>query len=670
MKFSYNWLQSYFQKKLPAPEKLAEILTLHFAEVEDVKKEGSDFVLNIDVRPNRAGDCFSHNGVAREISAILNLNLKSDKRKLIEDKKLRAKNFVDIVLLGRGPCARYTARVVSGIKIGPSPKWMQDRLISCGLRPINNVVDISNYVMLETGQPLHAFDAEKIAEKRIIVRFAKLREKIITLDGSKIDLNDDILVIADSQSPLAIAGIKGGQGPEIDKNTKTVIIESANFNSQVIRRASKKIGLRTDASLRFEHGLDPNLTESAADRAAFLVRNIAGGKIAKGRVDVYPKEVLPKIIKLDQKYVKSLLGTEIPPERIKSILENLGFEMKGLNVVVPTRRMDICLQEDLIEEIGRIFGYEKIPAVLPKTSLAIPKINQDILWENIAKDALKEAVFNEIVNYSFVSQKEASFLGYKSGEMVEVSNPLSDEYQYLRPTLMAGLLKNLERNQKNFPQIKIFEMGKVFQPPKTEIKMITGLLSGDKFYEAKGSIDLVLNRMGISEVWYDEYRTPEQESKIFRFHPEKCAEIKIGEERVGFLGEISAKIINDYKICQKAVYFDIYFDKLIRLASEEHEYRPISKFPAAVRDIAVLVPSLVKVEEVLNKIEEAGGILVRDIDLFDIYEGENLPGQKKNLAFHIIYQSEDKTLASTEIEEVHNKIINALEKMPEWQVRK
>jgi phenylalanyl-tRNA synthetase beta chain len=678
MKFSYNWLQSYFNKKLPAPEKLAELLTLHFAEVEKVEKIGKDFSLDIDVRPNRAGDCLSHNGVAREISAILDFKLKIQNQKIKESNKIKVKDLASVQLLGKGHCLRYAARVVEGVKVEQSSKEIQERLISCGLRPINNIVDVANYVMLETGQPLHVFDGDKIGGKKIIVRFAREGEKITTLDGQKVNLNENILVIADEQKPMAIAGIKGGQDPEVDGKTKTIVIEAANFNSKIIREASQKINLRTDASIRFEHGLDPNLAEEAVLKAAYLIQKTAGGKIAKGMIDIYPKKVLSKLIKLDLAYVKSLLGIEILSDQIKNILEGLGFEIKNkmvknpkfLDVIVPTLRVDISIPENLIEEIGRIFGYEKIPAVFPETSLIVPKINQNLLWEKIIKDALKETDFCEVYNYFFVSKKEADLFGYKTDDLIEVLNPLSSDFQYLRPNLLINMLKVAERNQKNFQNIKIFEFGKIFIPPKKEQKMITGLFFGNKFYEAKGIVDFLLNRLGISDIWYDEYRTPEQEKNISWWHPQKCAEIKVGQDIIGFLGEVSQKLHNDFKIDSKVVYFDIFFEKLSELASEEHEYRPISKFPAAIRDVAVLVPRETKVEDVLNKIETVGGQIIRDIDLFDIYEGENIPGQKKNLAFHIIFQAEDKTLSSEEIEVVFNKIIKALGETPEWQVRK
>jgi len=709
---------------------------MHFAEVEEVKKAEGDFALNIDVRPNRAGDCFSHLGIAREIAAITGFKLETelpfteanrrDKSLLYPSLRLGqvkkgtkssspAKDFIQVEVKDKNACLRYSARVVNFIKVGPSPKWLRDRLSVCGLRPINNIVDIANYVMLETGQPLHAFDGEKMEGGKIIVRYAKCREKIVTLDEQRFDLDSDILVIADAEKPVAIAGIKGGKLPEIDKKTKTVIIESANFNSQIIRQGSKKLNLKTDASLRFEHGIDPNLTESALDRAANLIQKIAGGKIARGLIDVYPKKVFPKIIRLNLDYVESLLGIKIPEKEIKDILESLDFRIKNrasrrsegeeedevlfaykrgklIDVEVPTRRIDVSLPEDLIEEVGRIYGYDKIEAVFPISSLVPSKRNLDVFWKDIAKDILKEAGFTEVYNYSFISKKDALILGYKeekelgeedkssslsfaNARVVEVENPLSSDFQYLRPSLIPNLLKDVEKNQKSFPEIRIFELGKIFtlrqaQDKSGEKIMLTGILVGDMFFRAKGVVDSLLNKLGISDVWYDEYKPTPEDSKLSIWHPQKCAEIKTDGKEIGFLGEVSPRIINNFDIQGKVVLFDIDFEKLSELASEEHEYRPISRFPSAIRDIAVLVPRFIKVEEVLNKIYDSGGDLVRDVDLFDIYEGEELPQGKKNFAFHIIFQSKTGTLSSEEIDGIQNKIIKILELMPEWQVRK
>ena len=684
MKFSYNWFKEYLPK-IPKPEKLAEFLTLHSFEVKEVIRKGGDFVLDIDVLPNRGPDCFSHIGIARECSALTNFKFQISNSKLKEDKNSKAKDFVKVEVKNKEACPRYTARVVTDVKVDPSPKWMQKRLRVCGLRPINNIVDIANYVMLETGQPLHAFNEEKLSNKKIVVRFARKGEKIITLDGEKYDFDGNILVIADVKKPVAIAGIKGGRDPGIDKKTKIVVIESANFNPQVIRRGSQRLNLKTDASLRFEHGIDPNLTEIAINRASYLIQKIAGGKVAQGIVDVYPKKVFPKQIRLDLYYVWKLLGVEISRNTVLNILKSLQIKTKSekSNILVceiPTFRRDLVIPEDVIEEIGRVAGYEKLPATFPQVSLIPPKKNLERFWEEIAKNSLKEAGFSETYNYSFIGEGLREIFGYnKEKELIEIENPVSEEYKYLRPSLIPNLLKNTSLNLRNFDDFGIFELGKIFFRNKKQIRekrMLTGLIAkkgsqgSEDFYKMKGVIDSLVTKMGISNVWYDEWKISPEESKISLWDLKRAAEIKVDQKEIGFLGAISPKVLSAMKIKNPVFVFDLNFDLLSQLAVEEHEFRPLSRYPAAIRDLAVLVPRAVKVEEVLNLIEQAGGILVRDVDLFDMYEGEELPGGKKNLAFRIVYQAEDRTLESREIEKIHQNIIKNLEKNINWEVRK
>ena len=587
-----------------------------------------------------------------------------------------------VEIKNKAACPRYTARAIIDVKVGSSPKWIQERLKTCGLRAINNIVDITNYVMLETGQPLHAFDGEKLAGRRIIVRFAEKGEKITTLDDQKFNLDKDILIIADEKNPVGIAGVKGGKIPEIDKRTKIVVLEAANFEGKTIRRASKKLNLKTDASLRFEHGIDPNLTEFAVNRASALIQEIAGGKIARGGlIDIYPQKILPKRVKLDLDYVERLLGIKIPEKEIRKILLKLAFKIENrkskiLNVVAPTFRIDVSLPEDLVEEIGRIYGYERIPAVFHQGTLIPPKRNFDIFWENFSKDILKEAGFSEVYKSSFVGEREASIFRNNKEKMIELENPASREQKYLRPSLIPGILKNIKSN-KQYKEIKIFELGKIFfknrqvnKKQMIEKRMLTGAMNGERFYEAKGTIDALFNKLGIVNIWYDEYKPTSEDSELNIWNRQMRAEVKIGQEEIGFLGEISRQILEESEIEQKIVVFDLDFEKLAKLCSEEREYKPISRYPAAVRDLAILVPKKVKVEEVLNIIETAGGSLLVDTDLFDIYEGEELPEDKKNLAFRLVYQAEDRTLSAKEIDEIQNKIIKELEKEPDWQVRK
>ncbi|MDD2731592.1 MAG: phenylalanine--tRNA ligase subunit beta [Candidatus Pacebacteria bacterium] len=692
MLFSYNWLKDY--TKLPKPAKLVELLVMHSFEVEEVLKISGDYLFEVDVLSNRAPDCFSHIGLAREIAAVSSKRFKAPKFNLKEKNKLKIEDFININVSDKNDCLRYSGRVLLNVKVGPSPKWVQKRLKICGLRPINNIVDIVNYVMLETGQPLHAFDFDKISgpksgPKKIIVRRAEKGEKIISLDDEKYGLNENILVISDLEGPLAIAGIKGGKKAEIDKKTKNIVLEAANFNYQVVRRASRILKLKTDASWRFENRISPNLTESSINRAAYLIKSIAKGDVSWGIIDSYPKKALPVKVKFATDYLERLLGIEVPVRDIKDILSRLEFEVIDeraigdnnssiqLTVKVPDFRLDISIPEDLIEEIGRIYGYYKIQPVFPVSSLIPAKKNIDVFWEQMIKDILKESGFSEVYNYSFTGE-EAKKFGYNKEEIIRILNPISDEHNYLRPSLIVNLLKNVSLNFRYFNEVKIFELGKIFKKTNSgliEKKMICSLIASkednnDLFYQIKGVLDQFLNKLGISDIYYDEHQPTPDDSKISVWDIKRCAEVKSGSEELGFLGAVSSSILDSMKIKGSVFLFDIDFEKLLNLCSEEHEFRPISQYPAAVRDLSVLIPLKVKVEEVLNNIETAGGALIRDVDIFDIYEGEGIKEGKKSLAFHIVFQAEDRTLKSQEIDQILNRIIKSLQENPQWEVRK
>ena len=676
MKISYNWLKEYV-KNLPTPEKLAEILTMHSFEVKEINKVGKDRVLDIDILPNRAHDCLSHIGVAKECAALLNSKFKAQSAKLKEDKKIKTSDFVKVEVKNSNLCPRYTARAITGIKVGSSPIWLKDRLEAIGQKSINNIVDVSNYAMLETGQPLHAFDLDKLSGNQIIVRKAKKGEKILTLDNEKYDLDESILVIADANEPVAIAGIKGGKKAEISKNTKTIILESANFNPTNIYLGSKKLGLKTEASLRFEHGLDPNLASEAIDKLANLICEIGNGKIARGMVDIYPKQIKPKKIGIRLAKINSVSGINFSEKEIVKIFNLLGFKTKKINrqflVEVPTCRLDIELPEDLIEEVGRIYGYQKIPSKLPLGALAPAKVDDSLRIRTKAKNILESLGLTEVYNYSFVGENDLKKLELESKNYIELENPLSSDLKYLRKDLIINLLKNIRDNFRYFSEVRLFELGKVYF--KKEKTMLAGIIGsktsfGSKlFYESKGIVDSLLNKLGISNQWYDDYgATSDWTDKIF-WDFSKSAEIKLDDKEIGFFGEINPLALSKFDIKGQVAAFYIDFELLTQSVEEELTYEPPSKFPAAVRDIAVLVNLNDRVTEVLNVINASGGKLVQDVDLFDMYEGEEIPEGKKNLAFHIIYQAQDRTLTDDEVDGIHEKIVHALERRG-WEVRK
>ena len=647
MRISYNWLKEYVE--LPEPKKLADLLTMHAFEVESVDNN----VFQIDVLPNRAHDCLSHIGIARECAAILGKKLKLPVVKIKETNE-------DIKVENKEAeaCPRYTARVIKNVKVGPSPKWLQDRLKVLDQKSINNIVDLANYVMLETGQPLHAFDLDKI--DKLVIRKAKKGEKMITLDGEKCDLDNDILVIADSKDPLALAGVKGGKKAEITSKTKNIVLESANFNYHTVRTTCKKTGIKTEASMRFENDLDPNLASQAINRLASLIQ----GDIGK-LVDIYPKKVFSVKMKLNLKKVEKVLGIKVSKQDAIKYLKSLEFDVdNSLKVVVPTFRRDIHIEEDLIEEIARLIGYSKIPVEAPLGLLGTTKLDEVLSITNKVKTILDGFGFTEVYNFSFVEEGGKDYL--------ELKNPLSVDLKYLRKDLLTNLLKNLKDNIKSFDEIRIFELGKTYRKEKTEEKMLAGLIAvqqertrGEKFYELKGIIDSLFNKLGIADHWYDDFQaTPEWTDDKF-WQKGNTAEVKLGNEEVGFIGEINHKALS--KIKGTVVGFNINFEKLLKLAQDELIYQPSSAYPAAIRDLAILVNRGDKVADVLNVINSAGGNLVRDVDLFDTYEGGFK--EKKSLAFHIIFQSDVKTLRDEEVDKIQRKIIKELEKKG-WQVRK
>jgi phenylalanyl-tRNA synthetase beta chain len=670
---------------------MADLLTLHAFEIESVEKFKDDFVLDIKILPNRAHDCMSHIGVARELAAISGSKFLPPKMKFSEDKKLKAKNFISVEVPAKDLCPRYSMRVATDIKMGVSPKWMQERLSACGLRPISNIVDITNYVMLETGQPLHAFDVDKVGGQKIIVRRASEGEKITTLEGKSYNLSPQNLVIADEKVAIGIAGIKGGEGPEIDEHTKTVAIESANFEPTNIRRTSKAFVLRTDASTRFENGLDPELTAVALERSVALIEEFAGGRVAAGLVDIYPDKVKPRKILADVDWMNGLIGLPIKVQEMIDILARFEILAKtikkgGKTLIeadVPTNRLDLVAQEDLAEEIARAIGYDKIPTLTPH-GIIIPAVkDESLVYEDKIKDILVGAGWTEAQNYSFISDDDIK--AFKITNQVQIKNPFSQDQKYLRPTLIVNLLKNVKENLKYFDRVRLFELGHVFSKAVKDFgedNKIAATVSAkntkkpaEGFFELKGLIQILFDKLGIDDVWFDD----EISGKLTWFdfvHPSRRAQVKSGDIIVGWVGEVKQDILDAMEIKEKTSIFELDFPILVQLASEERTYRPPSKYPAIMRDLAVVVPQTTKTETVLNVIEIAGGELLQDTDLFDIYEG--LPGDplrprseasKKSLAFRLTFQSDERNLTDEEVNKQLEKVIKAIEE-EEWEVRK
>jgi len=706
MKFSYNWLKEYVSK-IDSPQKVAADLTMGIFDVENVEQFNNDWLLDIKVLTNRAPDCLSHLGIAREITANGGGEFSEPKIKLKEDKSLNVKDFLSVEVKKPKLCPRYSARVIVDIKVADSPQWLQERLKTCGLRPINNIVDIANYVMLECGQPLHAFDLDKVAEQKIIVRMAELKEKIITLDEGRAEriLNENILVIADSEYAIGIAGIKGGKGTEIDVKTKRIALEAANFNPVNIRQSSKFLNLRTDASWRFENSPDMNLTVWALERAAQLIAELAGGKVAGGVIDVAAQVQKPWSAAVAHSYIESLLGIKIKPEQVLKIFARLDLPVKQIKktkdlfyeVRVPTRRADLLNSEDLVEEIGRLFGYQNISSCMPTGELIPALENEQLLYLDETKDILTGLGFSEVYNYSLISEADKNLYGLNY--LAEPNNPLSQEQKYFRPNLAPGLIKNLQANLKYFQgalarspadALRLFEEGRVISLQDKKIieqRKIGGLVflpdareKDSAFYELKGVIEILFNELGLADVWDDDHiqeGLPINWKSIL--HPSKSAQIKVGQEILGFMGELHPLILSQMEIEGRLAssstrrsgpaIFEFDFARIVELIDEERIYQAPSKYPAITRDLAVLVEANTKVEDVMNEIENAAGELLEDVNLFDIYEGEDLSAEQKSLAFHLIWQSPERNLSDVEINKLMEKIIKALEEKG-WEVRK
>jgi len=687
MKISYNWLKEFVGGKLPKPEKVAELLTMHAFEVDGIEKAKGDIILDVAVLPNRAHDCLSHVGIAKEVNAILKRNMRKSKPLILkEDKSLKIRDYLSVKVDEQNLCPQYTSRVILDVKVSRSPQWLKKRLEALGQRSVNNIVDATNLVMLELGQPFHAFDLDKIEGKKIIVRKAYNSETVKLLGEEKHVLRSKDLVIADKKGVLAIAGVKGGEKAEVSERTKNIVLESAYFNPVTVRRTSKRIGVRTDASIRFENGVVPTLPSIALDQVASLIIRLARGKAVSGVINTAKKGIVQKQIAFTPERVISLLGKHVPTKEIISILERLGFTIKKSArryiATIPHERLDIESDADIAEEVGRLYGFMNIPSVLPQSVLIPGEQNDDVVLEEKIKTALVHSGFGDTYNRSFIGDAHVKLFGYNQKRLVSVANPLSEDQKYLRPSLLFHLLDNCFSNLKHQKNVRLFEVGNVFTMWKDdavhEKKMVAGLLSsstqgarreGQLFYELKGVSDVLLSQLGLTDVWYDDVKATSDHSPQTVWHNTRVAGVKVGNTEIGTIGEVNPRVLHAIGIQNRVAAFQFSLSKLLKLTKEEREYKPINKYPAVERDIAVLVPSGVKVDSVQYIIETAGGELLFDSDLFDIYEGEHLEAEQKSLAFHLIFQSPSRTLTDKEVDALFNRISRALSEEG-WEVRK
>ncbi len=635
-----------------------------------------DVIFDLDITPNRP-DCLSVIGVAREVAALTGKKMRLPEASY-EEALPPIEKQISIEIKAPDLCPRYSASLITGLKIAESPPWMQQRLLACGMRPINNIVDVTNYVMLEYGEPLHAFDYNRIKGKKIIVRRAGEGETMVTLDGAKRVLSRETLVIADEERAVAIAGVMGGADSEVTGGTTAILLEAANFNPASIYHTGNTLGLPSEARLRFERGISPELTIPALKRATQLIVQLAGGRAAKGLVDAYPGKQETKPILLSTARVKALLGVDFTPDQMKKALVSLGLDVKlhdsGFLVTSPYWRSDINLAEDLVEEVARIIGYDQIPTTM--LSEPIPRHNPDpiISLKREVRRSLTGYGFQEVVTYSLTSLELINKLLPTPHPLkpppLRVANPMTAEQEYLRPSLRANLLAALSANRRHEARgIRLFELGRVYQPQPQDLpgepEVVCGLLSGPRFeeswygeddvldfFDAKGVVEGLTSHLGVEASF-----EPNGDESL---HPGKQAAIVIEGKRLGVVGELHPKVAGAFELSGAVYLFEIDLTALLPFALSYKLFQPIPRFPAMVRDIALVVDGGVTNRQVQDIIR--GFSLVSQVALFDLYTGAKLPPGKKSLAYRITFQSPSHTLTDDEVNKVQQKILDKLAK--------
>ena len=651
-----------------------------FAEALGLKQAVVDF----EITPNRP-DCLAMVGMAREASATFKKPFTyPDTDIKDENGKGETKDCVSVDIKNPESCKRYVARIVTDVKVEQSPWWLQKRLMYAGMRPINNIVDITNFVMLEYGQPIHAFDINQVKGGRIIVENAAEGEKFVTLDNNERTLTKDMLLIKDEERGIAIAGVMGGLNSEIEEDTTTIIVESANFSGDSVRATSKKLGLRTEASSRFEKGIDPNLCEAAADRVCRLIELIGAGKVCRGSVDNYPNPETAKTIDIRVDRINHVLGIDITREDMVSMLESLEIKVEGsgnvMTVTPPTVRQDLLEEEDYIEEVARLYGYDKLPVTLPKGNCEAG-ISDERALRDLTRNSLCGMGLNEIQTYSFVSPKGVDNVRIDEDSweraFVKLINPLGEENSVMRTILTPNMMEVLARNySRNIDKVKAFEIGNTFMAnmlneeelPDEQYSLCIGMYGkNEDFFSLKGIVEELLKVLGIKGAVF------EAESEYGVYHPGRCARIAVPSGRqgaedadilydeLGIMGEIHPDVAENYGMDGVRIYCcELMFDAIMRHADTEIVYTPLPKYPSTSRDIALLVDEDMAVGKIEEVIRKHGKKILENVKLFDVYRGKQVEEGKKSVAFTLTYRDKDKTLTDDEVAAVHNDVLNAL----------
>jgi phenylalanyl-tRNA synthetase beta chain len=634
-----------------------------------------DEVLELGLTPNRA-DCLSMIGLAYEVAAILGRSVKLPAIELQENDE-NVRDYISVRVDAPEDNPLYAGRIVKNVKIGPSPLWMQTRLMAAGIRPHNNVVDITNYILLEYGQPLHAFDYDRLGSKEIVVRRAKAGETIVTLDDTKRTLTEDHLVITNGMEPVALAGVMGGANSEVRDDTTTVFIESAYFTSPVIRKASKDHGLRSEASTRFEKGIDPARTKEALDRAAALMAEYAGGEVVGGIVEVNTLKEKEVTVTITLDRINRVLGTMITKDEVATILTNLQFAFTEDNgtftITVPSRRRDISIEEDIIEEVARLYGYDRLPATLPVAESKPGKLTPYQAKRRQVRRYLEDTGLFQAITYSLTSEEKATMFALETAEPIRLALPMSEERSALRQSLLPHLLEVASYNRaRQVENVAVYETGAVYlangeNELPNEKERLAGVLTGVwhahlwqgerkavDFYVVKGILDGLFELLGLTN------RIEYKQAKREHMHPGRTADILLDGKTIGFVGQLHPVVQKEYDLKETYV-FELALTDLLNAEVEDIRYSPIPRFPSITRDIALVVDENVVAGELQKAIIEAGGKLLKEVSIFDVYKGDRLPEGKKSIAFSLRYYDPERTLTDEEVTAVHEKVIQAVE---------
>lgn len=631
----------------------------------------NDVVFEYEVTSNRV-DCFSVVGIAREAAATFGREFHPPVvTKTGNDEDVN--DYVKVTVENPTLCPRYCARVVKNIKIGPSPEWMKRRLASVGIRSINNLVDITNYVMEEYGQPMHAYDLDTIAGREIVVKTAENGEKFTTLDGQEREMDESVLMICDGEKAIGIAGIMGGENSMITDDVKTMLFEAACFDGTNIRKSSKKIGLRTDASGKFEKGLDPNNAQEAIDRACQLIEELGAGEVVGGMVDVYASERKPVRVPFDAEAINRLLGTEIPEADMLAYFAkiDLGYDEASREVIVPTFRQDLLCMADLAEEVARFYGYDNIPTTLPDGESTMGKLSFKLQVEQTAREIAEFCGFSQGMVYSFESPKVFDKLRIPEDSplrvTVDILNPLGEDYSIMRTLPLNGMLTSLATNyNRRNKDVRLYELGNIYLPkalpltelPEERMQFTLGMYGEGDFFSMKGVVEEFFDKVGLNGK-----KTYDPNGDRPYLHPGRQADIYYDGALMGYLGEVHPDVADAYGIGTKAYVAVIDMPEVTARASYDRKYTGIARFPAVTRDISMVMPREILAGQIEEIIEKKGGAYLESYHLFDLYEGAQIKAGYKSLAYSIVFRAKDKTLEDAEVTEAMDRILKALESL-------